>query len=214
VQDEGSQLIAALLAHAPLDGPDELWLDMCAGPGGKTATLASYAAQRGARIHANEIQEHRLDLVMNAVEPWSDLVDLRLGDGRDLGAQEPGVYDRILVDAPCTGVGALRRRPESRWRERSLDELTSLQGELLAAAFAALRPGGSLVYSTCSPLRAETRDIVAALLHQHADAELIDAAPIASRCAIREVESYDKMIQLWPDRDQTDAMFMALITKK
>lgn len=214
VQDEGSQLIAALLAHAPLDGPDELWLDMCAGPGGKTATLASYAAQRGVRIHANEIQEHRLDLVMNAVEPWSDLVDLRLGDGRDLGAQEPGVYDRILVDAPCTGVGALRRRPESRWRERSLDELTSLQGELLAAAFAALRPGGSLVYSTCSPLRAETRDIVAALLHQHADAELIDAAPIASRCAIREVESYDKMIQLWPDRDQTDAMFMALITKK
>ncbi|MBR6459652.1 MAG: 16S rRNA methyltransferase [Actinomycetaceae bacterium] len=216
VQDEGSQLIAAVTAGAPIAGSDELWLDMCAGPGGKTATLAAIATERGARIHANEPQPHRLDLVADAVEPWADIVGLREGDGRELGTEEAEQYDRVLVDAPCTGLGALRRRPEARWRKKASDveDLTKLQSELLAAGFDALREGGVLVYSTCSPVVAETRDIVTRFLESRPQAELVDAAPIATSQAKREVTSVGRMIQLWPDRDDTDAMFIAVIQKK
>ncbi|MDO4887950.1 MAG: transcription antitermination factor NusB [Actinomycetaceae bacterium] len=216
VQDEGSQLIASIAANAPIEGRDQLWLDMCAGPGGKTATLAAMGADRGVTIHANEPQEHRLDLVAGAVEPWEEAVALRLGDGRELGAQEPQTYDRVLVDAPCSGLGALRRRPEARWRKSSDDipPLAKLQRELLASAFAALRPGGALVYSTCSPVLAETREVVDAFLSSTPRAELLDVAPVASSLAVRDVAGVDGLVQLWADVDQTDGMFIALLTKR
>lgn len=215
VQDEGSQLIAAVLASAEMEGPDQLWLDLCSGPGGKTATMAALGTERGVTIHANEPQEHRLDLVARAVQPWADRVGLRLGDGRTIAQEEPEAYDRVLVDAPCTGLGALRRRPESRWRKNSEDvtELSALQRELLQAGFDSLRPGGILVYSTCSPVIAETRDVVASLLTSNPRARVVDAGAPASAVANREVPSHDGFVQLWPDLDLTDAMFIAVLSK-
>ncbi|MCI5825146.1 MAG: 16S rRNA methyltransferase [Arcanobacterium sp.] len=215
VQDEGSQLVARTFATAPLIGRDELWLDMCAGPGGKTATIAAVAGQRGATVYANELHEHRLELVEQATQPWSDIVQLRRGDGRELGELEPGRYDRVLVDAPCTGIGALRRRPEARWRKQAGDgiDLATLQGELLDSAFACSRVGGIVMYSTCSPYIHETRAVVDAFLKRHAGAELLDAPAIASAQSLMELTGVGKQLQLWQDLHQSDAMYMAIVRK-
>lgn len=213
VQDEGSQLVARVVANANVDCEDDLWLDMCAGPGGKTATLAALAAKRGVRIHANEIHEHRLDLVAQAIEPWDDIVALRLGDGRTL--DEEATYSRVLIDAPCTGIGALRRRPESRWRKEAGDgvDLATLQGQLLDVGYRALRPGGVLAYSTCSPYLRETTEVMAAFVERHAEAIELDTAQIARSEALTEIPSNSKHLQLWPDLHNSDAMFLALIRK-
>jgi 16S rRNA (cytosine967-C5)-methyltransferase len=202
VQDEGSQLCALALAHAPLTGRDERWLDLCAGPGGKTALLAALAADRGATVRANELRPHRAALVRQATAPWR--VDVRVGDALDLPAVEGG-YDRILVDAPCTGLGALRRRPEARWRRTADDvaPLAALQRDLLGAALRLVRPGGVVAYVTCSPHRAETAEVVAG----H---ELLDA-----RAAFPGVDRLGDgpAVQLWPHRHGTDAMFCALLSR-
>jgi 16S rRNA (cytosine967-C5)-methyltransferase len=194
VQDEGSQLCALALAHLPIEGRDERWLDLCAGPGGKTALLAALAAGRGASVTANELREHRAKLVRRATEPWD--VTVRVGDGREL----TGEYDRVLVDAPCTGLGALRRRPEARWRREPTDValLATLQRELLAAALRLVRPGGVVAYVVCSPHPAETVQIVG-------DRELLDARPYFPSAAPGVA------VQLWPHRHGTDAMFCALL---
>lgn len=215
VQDEGSQLVARTFAQTPLAGRDELWLDLCAGPGGKTATMAAYAAQKGARVHANELHAHRLDLVEDAIAPWADIVDLRLGDGREIGALEPGEYDRVLVDAPCTGIGAVRRRPELRWQKQAGDaiDLAALQGELLDSAWQAVRAGGLVAYVTCSPYVRETRTVTQAFLARHSDAQLLDTPQLASKEAKMPLSGTDKQLQLWPDLHQSDAMYMALLHK-
>jgi 16S rRNA (cytosine967-C5)-methyltransferase len=203
VQDEGSQLCALALANARLDGADERWLDLCAGPGGKTALLAALAGPRGARVVANELHPHRAELVRQATSAWD--VEVRVGDARAL--TETG-YDRVLLDAPCTGLGALRRRPEARWRRGPDDvpELATLQGELLAAALRLVRPGGIVAYVTCSPHLAETRDVVA-----KADG----AEPIDARPAFPGVPQLGAgpTVQLWPYRHGTDAMFCALLRR-
>ena len=202
VQDEGSQLCALALAAAPLAGRDERWLDLCAGPGGKAALLAALAAERGAHLTANELREHRAQLVRRVTEPW--LVDVRVGDAREFPRLDGG-YDRVLVDAPCTGLGALRRRPEARWRRRAEDlpQLVALQRALVAAALRVVRPGGVVAYVTCSPHPAETNEIVAGQ-------QLLDARP-----AFRGVENLGDgpTVQLWPHRHGTDAMFCALIRR-
>jgi 16S rRNA (cytosine967-C5)-methyltransferase len=194
VQDEGSQLCAIALASAPIEGRDDRWLDLCAGPGGKTALLAALAAQRGAAVTANELREHRAELVRRATEPWD--VTVRVGDGREL----TGEYDRVLVDAPCTGLGALRRRPEARWRRKPSDvaPLAALQAELLTAALRLVRPGGVVAYVVCSPHPAETVQIVG-------DLELVDARPYFPAAGP------GRAVQLWPHRHGTDAMFCALL---
>ncbi|MGW6697394.1 transcription antitermination factor NusB [Nocardia sp. NPDC055049] len=154
VQDEGSQLVALALTRAPLEGPDKgRWLDLCAGPGGKAALLGALAAIDLFTVDAVEPAEHRAELVRKSTRNLP--VTVHVADGRDSGLT-PG-YDRVLVDAPCTGLGALRRRPEARWRRTPADvaELVTLQRELLTAAWDLVRPGGVVVYSTCSPHLAE-----------------------------------------------------------
>jgi 16S rRNA (cytosine967-C5)-methyltransferase len=202
VQDEGSQLCAIAFTSVPLDGPDERWLDLCAGPGGKTALLAAIGAQRGASVVANELHPHRADLVRAVTAPWQ--VTVQVGDARRL-AETDGGYDRVLVDAPCTGLGALRRRPEARWRRTpaDLEPLVALQGQLVDAAMRLVRPGGVVGYVTCSPHPAETAGVVAGR-------ELIDA-----RDAFPGVPLLGDgpTVQLWPHRHGTDAMFCAFLRR-
>jgi 16S rRNA (cytosine967-C5)-methyltransferase len=208
VQDEGSQLVAQALVLAQLDGSDGgRWLDLCAGPGGKTALLAALGAARGARVTAVEPTARRADLVEHNTRGL-DVEVLRV-DGRSPGL-EPG-FDRVLVDAPCTGLGALRRRPEARWRRDPGDVpgLVKLQRELLASAIELVRPGGVVLYATCSPHLAETVGVVADALRRH---------PIGASDARQLFEPADRLgdgpyAQLWPHRHGTDAMFAAVLSK-
>ena len=213
VQDEGSQLVAVALADAPLEGPDEHWLDLCAGPGGKSALLAALAAGRGADLLAVERQPHRAELVRRALAGADGVRGVVTADGTrpPLAA---GSFDRVLVDAPCTGLGALRRRPESRWRRRpdDLDVLVDLQRRLLASALDLVRPGGLVLYATCSPVLAETREVVTATLGSVPGAELVDLGP--QHAAVPGAEGpLAGTVQLWPHRHRTDAMFMALLRR-
>ena len=195
----------------------ERWLDLCAGPGGKTALLSGLAADRGATLVAVEPARHRADLVRRAVTPPAGSpVEVRTADGRDLGTAEPGRYDRVLVDAPCTGLGALRRRPEARWR-RTLDDLSALaplQRALLRSALAATRPGGVVAYVTCSPHPAETTLVVADVL-KDGTAEQLDARPAVLAVAPDIPQLGDgPAVQLWPHVHGTDAMFLALLRRR
>lgn len=201
VQDEGSQLVARALTLAPLDGPDQgRWLDLCSGPGGKTAMIAALAPD-GAEVTAVEPAERRADLVEQNTAGLPVQVVRR--DGRD-SELEPG-FDRVLVDAPCTGLGALRRRPEARWRRTPADvpALTKLQRELLASAIALTRPGGVILYATCSPHLAETAGVVADALRRH-PVTALDTRPLFEPAGDLGDGPH---VQLWPHRHGTDAMF-------
>ena len=233
-QDEGSQLAALATVAAPLDGPDHLWLDLCAGPGGKTALLGCQAVSRGARVVANEVHPHRARLVEHAVRALpDDTVEVVSADGRTFGgARSPwpeGCFDRVLVDAPCTGMGSLRRRPESRWRRRpeDLEELTALQAALLDRALDLVRPGGILAYVTCSPHVRETLDQVRRLAAT-GRVEVLDTQRIAAGLApaplgipddadlvdqVGRIGEPGRVLQLWGHRQGTDLMFVALMRR-
>lgn len=270
VQDEASQLVALALTRVPLDGRDELWLDMCAGPGGKAGLLdaiATYgdlaasgdrvgasdgagfsgsagsgddarsnagassgddagsnagvgsgdrpgsggravAYPGGARLLAADVQYHRARLV------WQTTRDAAVvtADGTE-PAWRPGTFDRIMLDAPCTGLGALRRRPEARWRRdpAGIAELGRLQRRLLDAALDAVRPGGVVAYVTCSPHLAETRVVVGDVTGRRDDVEQLDA-----RDYLPEIDGLGDgpYAQFWPHRHGTDAMFLALLRKR
>lgn len=214
VQDEGSQLVAQALTRAPLEGPDGgHWLDLCAGPGGKTALLAALAAETGARVSAVEPAAKRAELVRQNTAGL-DVAVLQV-DGRDtdtLAGLAPGGFDRVLVDAPCTGLGALRRRPEARWRRqpKDLPELTKLQRELLAAAIALVRPGGVVLYSTCSPHLSETVGVIADAVRK-LPVQVLDARELFAPADQLGDGPY---VQLWPHRHGTDAMFAAVLRKQ
>ncbi|MDH6207772.1 RsmB/NOP family class I SAM-dependent RNA methyltransferase [Aurantimicrobium minutum] len=216
VQDEGSQLAALVLSRHHEITPGEKWLDMCAGPGGKAALLAAEATLGGAELTANEVIPGRADLVRKALAILPD-VDVVTGDGVHIGLDQPNTYDRILLDAPCTGLGALRRRPEARWRKSPKDvgDLTALQAQLLTSALHALKPGGVLAYVTCSPHLAETRAIVEGALRKNQNVSELDARAVLSDVAMETIDiAGDSLsVQLWPHRHGTDAMFISLLTK-
>ena len=210
VQDEGSQLVAWGLAQAAAE--PGWWLDLCAGPGGKTALLAGLAAQSSSRVLANEPTPHRADLVAAASRryPQSARPVLVRADGTR-PAWGPR-FTRVLADVPCSGLGALRRRPESRWRrtEADVEQLHPLQVALAHAALDAAAPGGIVCYATCSPHRRETSDVVAEVLADRSDAALEPAEALLPGLAGAYLGPY---LQLWPHRHGTDAMFAAYLRK-
>ena len=238
VQDEGSQLAAIALARAPLTPraatadhataattaatTREHWLDLCAGPGGKARLLHGLAAvqPQPADLIAAELHPHRAALVADTLAraprpagPAPVSAQVIVADG----TQPPwpdGVFDRVLVDAPCSGLGALRRRPEARWRksESDLPALAELQRALLRSALAAVRPGGVVAYVTCSPVPAETSDVVNAVVGDDESIEILDApAVLAEVPGLRSPSPL--FAQLWPHRHGTDAIFIALLRR-
>lgn len=218
VQDEGSQLVALALAEAAPIRSGERWLDLCAGPGGKTALLAAVARQHDVSLEANEVVPTRARLVRNALRAVPADVVVHEEDGRTFGTSHAGQFDRILVDAPCTGLGALRRRPEARWRKTPGDvaELVPLQVELLSAALDALAPGGIVAYATCSPHLAETTGVVQEVLRGRTDITELDARAVLEGVVTSPIDLGSDgtgRVQLWPHRHGTDAMFLALLRR-
>ena len=207
VQDEGSQLVAQIFAKV-VAGKDN-WLDLCAGPGGKAALLSSLAKENGKKFTANEISAPRAKLVEQVIGG----ARLVVGDGREIATLREK-YGAILADVPCTGLGALRRRPEVRWRRTVADlrALTQLQRELSDAAISVLEDGGFFGYATCSPHLAETSIAVGDILRKHPELELVDLQPYLPSDLTSAMR--DKSLSLWTHRHETDAMFLAVFRKK
>ena len=201
-------------------------LVLCAGPGGKAGLLGALALQAGADLVANEVSPHRAELVRSTlaalvaqaeVQGKGRTIEVRVQDGRELGSTEPGRYTRVLVDAPCTGLGALRRRPEARWRRAPSDLATlgPLQRGLLDSALDATVPGGVVAYATCSPHLAETVFVVADVLKRRSDVEPVDARALFRDRggAVLDDLGPGPAVQLWPHRHGTDAMVLALLRR-
>jgi 16S rRNA (cytosine967-C5)-methyltransferase len=215
VQDEASQLVALALARAGMTGPDTRWLDLCAGPGGKARLLGGLAAERGARLVAADKRLHRARLTEAAVTVTGAAAAVA-ADGT-VPPWRPGTFDRVLADVPCSGLGALRRRPEARWRKSPEDiaGLGVLQRQLLASALDAARPGGVVAYVTCSPHLAETRAVVADVLRKRADVAVLDApAMLPEVPGLRCPDPDRRYAQFWPHRHGTDAIFLALLQRQ
>jgi 16S rRNA (cytosine967-C5)-methyltransferase len=206
VQDEGSQLVADIFARVTSTAAKTL--DLCAGPGGKAALLSHICDVSGRDFVANEISEPRAKLVKNVIGKFGVIV----GDGREI-ASHGETFDAIIADVPCTGLGALRRRPEVRWRRtiKDLAPLLQLQIELSDAAISVLNAGGYFGYATCSPHFAETTGQVKQILKKHPELSLVDITPflpVGLTDAIRE-----GALSLWSHRHQTDSMFLAIFQK-
>ena len=215
VQDEASQLAALALARVAVTGQDSRWLDLCAGPGGKARLLAGLAAGRGAKLVAADKRVHRARMA-GAAAAITGAAAAVAADGT-AGPWRPGTFDRVLADVPCSGLGALRRRPEARWRKSPADVagLGALQRQLLAAALDSVRPGGVVGYVTCSPHLAETRAVVADVLRERDDIEVLDApAMLPEVPGLRCPEPDRKYVQFWPHRHGTDAIFLALLQRR
>ena len=243
VQDEASQLAALALTRVGLSGPDGLWLDLCAGPGGKARLLAGLAAERGARLVASDVRPHRASRVLTTLrraprtpDAGPDTAADTAADstGANSGAAErhyavvaadgrrvpwrPGTFDRVLADVPCSGLGSLRRRPEARWRKtpKDVEDLAGLQRELLNAAIDSVRPGGVVAYVTCSPHVAETRDVVTSVADSRDDITILDAPAVLAEVPDLHVPDprYSRFAQFWPHRHGTDAIFLALLRRE
>lgn len=205
VQDESSMLVA----HVVDPQPNELVLDVCSAPGGKTTHIAALMRNQG-RIVAGDIYQHKLDRIMdNAQRLGITIIEPMLMDAREVWQEFPQQADRVLVDAPCSGMGVLRRKPDSRWRKSKelLSELPKLQLQILKSAGAAVKPGGLLVYSTCTIAREENQDVVKAFLEMAGEFSLVNAGERLP------VPREDDMVQLYPQRDGTDGFFIACMRR-
>jgi 16S rRNA (cytosine967-C5)-methyltransferase len=208
VQDEGSQLVAEIFAKVSMNQGS--WLDLCAGPGGKAALLTSIAKSKGIDFSANEISEVRAKLVRQVVQGAS----VSVLDAREISSLGKK-YGAILADVPCTGLGALRRRPEVRWR-RSVSDLKALvvlQSEIIDAAIDVLEPGGVFGYATCSPHISETRIIISEMLKRHPEMEQVDITEFMHP-ELRATGVDRGNMTLWTHKHNTDAMFLSVMRKK
>ena len=211
VQDEGSQLLGFLLD--PKRG--EMVVDFCAGAGGKTLLLGAQMRNTG-RLYAFDVSDKRLANLKPrlARSGLSNVHPARIEHERDQKIKRlAGKADRVLVDAPCSGLGTLRRNPDLKWRqdEKSVAELTVKQASILEAAATLVRPGGRLVYATCSLLSAENDAIVNTFLEKHPDFTLLPAAAVLGKQGI-VVEG--DMLRLLPHKHNTDGFFAATLERK
>jgi 16S rRNA (cytosine967-C5)-methyltransferase len=208
VQDEGSQLVADVFAQVSRD--QSSWLDLCAGPGGKAALLSAIAKSENIDFSANEISEVRAKLVRQVVHGAS-VTSIDAREIYSLGK----TYGAILADVPCTGLGALRRRPEVRWRRTVADlkSLVVLQSEIIDSAIQVLEPGGIFGYATCSPHLSETRIAVSEALKRHPAMEAIDVSPYLHSDLKNSAVSRGNMT-LWTHLHNTDAMFLSVMRKR
>jgi 16S rRNA (cytosine967-C5)-methyltransferase len=201
-----------LVAHVVAPKPGEFILDCCSAPGGKTTHMAALMGNKG-RIVAGDIYEHKLARIEeNAERLGIGIIETMLLDAREAGDKFPGQADRVLVDAPCSGLGVLRRKPDARWhkKQEELKELPSLQLEILKSVAQAVKPGGVLVYSTCTIERAENQAVVEAFLSENKEFKL---EKTGSFLPCPGSHSEDEMVQLYPQQDGTDGFFIARIKR-
>jgi 16S rRNA (cytosine967-C5)-methyltransferase len=220
VQDEGSQLLA-LLVDAKRG---EMVVDFCAGAGGKTLAMGA-AMRNSGRLYAFDTSAHRLDALKPrlARSGLSNVHPVAIAHERDDRIKRlAGKIDRVLVDAPCSGLGTLRRSPDLKWRQtpETVAELAQLQQAILNSAARLLKPGGRLVYATCSPLWAEDESVVQAFGQAHADFEPVDVGALLKSAQVQQAEQLlsagegQACMRLWPHRHGTDGFFAAVWQKK
>jgi 16S rRNA (cytosine967-C5)-methyltransferase len=212
VQDEGSQLLALLTD--PKRG--EMVVDFCAGAGGKTLALGAAMRNTG-RLYAFDTSGHRLAALKPrlARSGLSNVYPAQIAHERDERIKRlAGKIDRVLVDAPCSGLGTLRRNPDLKWRQSpaSIEELRAMQAAILASAARLLKPGGRLVYATCSVLEQENEAIVTEFTAAHGkDFRLLPVAGLLEKAHVNGAESLvrGEFLRLWPHRHGTDGFFAA-----
>lgn len=209
VQDESSMLVA----HVVGARPGEFIIDCCSAPGGKTTHLAALMENRG-RILAGDVYEHKLRRIEeNAHRLGIDIIETQLLDAREAGDRFPGQADRVLVDAPCSGLGVLRRKPDARWHKQpeDIERLPALQLAILKSAARSVKPEGVLVYSTCTIEDSENRQVVESFLEDNGDFELEQTG---SFLPCPSTHGDEMMVQLYPQRDGTDGFFIARMRRK
>ena len=218
VQDEGSQLLALLLDARR----GQMVVDFCAGAGGKTLALGAAMRNTG-RLYAFDVSAHRLDALKPrlARSKLSNVHPAAIAHERDDRIKRlAGKIDAVLVDAPCSGLGTLRRNPDLKWRQspQALEELAVKQAAILASASRLLKPGGRLIYATCSLLRQENEDIAAGFSAAHADftrlrvADELASLKVPQAAALCGSDGQD--LRLWPHRHATDGFYAAAWQRK
>ncbi|OJX32518.1 MAG: SAM-dependent methyltransferase [Burkholderiales bacterium 68-12] len=217
VQDEGSQLLALLLDAKR----GEMVVDFCAGAGGKTLAIGAAMRSTG-RLYAFDVSAHRLDALKPrlARSGLSNVHPAAIAHERDERVKRlAGKIDRVLVDAPCSGLGTLRRNPDLKWRQspQALAELVAKQTAILESAARLPKPGGRLVYATCSLLPQENEAIAEAFTQAHGDYELLEAGALLAQLKLPQAASLcaggeggQRYLRLWPHRHQTDGFFAAV----